>query len=269
MPLLPSAEVKVHGRLAYLLTARKVLSLTASRALHYDLLMIEYLNDNAGAVSAIATIALLIVTGWYAWTTRALLIEAQQSRLMASEPRVVAYLRAHEVHSNIVQLCIANLSGAAAIGVSASVDKVTEWPARFDFGDSKILRDLSFMRPHEVVKFDLGMGPDLFQNDEPAVFQAAIKFDSLDGRHFSFENTLKVESVAGFASWRIYGIDDVARRLEEISKTLTGFTGFKRLKVETYSAADREAENRAWKEQRERFKSQKTAQDDSGPQDEQ
>ena len=218
--------------------------------------MIGYLNHNAGAVSALATIALLLVTGWYAWTTRALLREAQQSRLMAAEPRVVAYLRVHDVHSNIVQLCIANLSGAAAVGVSASVEKVTEWPARFDFGDSKILRDLSFLRPHEVLKFDLGQGPDLFRAEVPAVFQAAVKFASLDGREYSFENTLKVESVAGFASWRIYGIDDVARRLEDIAKTLAGFSGFSRLKVETYDLHDREEEERRREEQRQRFAQQ-------------
>jgi hypothetical protein len=221
--------------------------------------MIDYLNQNAGAVTALVTIALLLVTGWYAVTTRALLREAQRTRLMAGEPRVVAYLRAHEVHQNIVQLCIANLSGAAAVGVSASVERVTEWPARFDFGDSKILRDISFLRPHEVLKFDLGMGPDLFQNEQPAVFQAAVKFESLDGRAYSFENALKVESVAGFASWRIYGIDDVARRLEEIAKTLHyGFTGFNRLKVETYTAADRAEEARVHEERRQEFTRQQT-----------
>jgi len=164
----------------------------------------------------------------------------------------VAYLRAHEVHSNIVQLCVANLSGAAAIGVSAALEKVTTWPARFDFGDSKVLRDLAFLRSHEVVKFDLGMGPDLFQDDEPAVFQIAIKFESLDGRHFAFDDTLRVESVAGFGSWRIYGIDDVARRLEEIAKTLASFTGFKRLKVDTYNAVDREKERRTWEKRQKR-----------------
>jgi len=231
--------------------------------------MIGYLNQNAGAVTALATIALLLVTGWYAWTTRALLREAQQSRLMAGEPRVVAYLRAHEVHSNIVQLCIANLSGAAAIGVTASVDKVTEWPARFDFGDSKVLRDLSFMRPHEVVRFDSGVGPDLFRNDEPAVFKAAIKFESVDGRQYAFENILKVESVAGLASWRIYGIDDVARRLEEISKTLSSFTGFRRLNVDIYSAADRAEEDRVREEQKAIRRQQQALQGRAVPQEEQ
>lgn len=227
--------------------------------------LIIYLDHHSGAVTGLATIALLLITGWYALTTRALLREARQSRLMASEPRVVAYLRAHEVHSNIVQLCIANLSGAAAVGVSASVEKVTEWPGRFDFGDSKILRDLSFLRPHEVVKFDLGMGPDLFKDEVPAVFQANVKFESLDGRAFSFENTLKVESVAGFASWRIYGIDDVARRLEDIAKTLAGFTGFSRLKVDTYSAADREEEDRLREEQRHSFRQKQTGAEEPAP----
>jgi hypothetical protein len=82
----------------------------------------------------------------------------------------------------------------------------------------------------------------------------AVKFESLDGRAFTFENTLKVESVAGFASWRIYGLDDVARRLEEIAETLHhGFTGFNRLKVETYTAADREEESRRLEERRQDF----------------
>jgi len=200
--------------------------------------MIGYLNHNAGAVTALVTIALLLVTGWYSWTTRALLREAQHSRLIASEPRVVAYLRVNEVHQNIVQLCIANLSGAAAVGVSAMINKITEWPDHFDLGDSQILRDLAFLSPHEVLKFDLGMGPDLFRNGEPAVFQSVIKYKSLDGRQFSFNEPLKVASVDGFATYRIYGVDDVARRLEEIAETLASFTGLKRLKVETYSAAD-------------------------------
>lgn len=219
----------------------------------YNALMIQYLNSNAGAVTGLATVALLLVTGWYAWTTRALLKEAQQTRMLAGEPRVVAYLRVHEVHSNMVQLCVANLSGAAAAGVTASIEKVTDWPEPFDLQDSRLLRDLKFMRPHEVLRFDLGSGPSLFRDEETAVFQARIAFESLDGRKFTFDQTLKVESVTGFGCWRIYGIDDVARRLKEIADTLKGFTGFQRLKVETYNADDREQQREEqWARHRER-----------------
>ena len=206
--------------------------------------MIAALNENAGAVTGIATVALLAVTAFYAWVTYQLLRETKLSRLFTNQPRVVAYLRVNEVHSNIVQLHIVNLSAAAATEVSATVKKITEWPEKFQLQDSKVLRDLSFMRPHEVLIFDVGMGPDLFRDGEPAAFKIQIKFSSVDGRHFYFEDQLLVESVDGFSQWQIYGIDDVARQLKDISETLKGVTGFQRLRVETYDATDREAERR-------------------------
>jgi hypothetical protein len=214
---------------------------------------LEWLNQNTGAVTGLATIALLLVTAFYAWTTYQLLSEARESRLSAGQPRVVGYLRVNEVHSNIVQLHVANLSGAAATAVSAAVDKTTEWPVKFDLQDSKILRDLSFMRPHEVLKFDLGIGPDLFRGEIPAEFKIAIKFASLDGRSYSFDDELRVESVEGHSLWQIYTIDDVARRLKEIAETLKGVTGSRRLRVETYDAKDRSEEHQAWEEQRGRY----------------
>ncbi len=225
--------------------------------------MVVYLNQNAGAVTALATIALLLVTGWYAWTTSALLKEARQTRLLSNQPRIVAYLRVHEVHTNIVQLCIANLSSAAAIGVSASIHKVAEWPEPFDLQDSKILRDLSFMRPHEVLKFDLGHGPDLFKEEIPATFKATINYISLDGRAFSNEHTLAVESVTGHSHWHIHGIDDVARRLKDISDTIKAFTGFNRLKVETFDANDRAQEQIRRDEQRAGLVQQQQAETDN------
>jgi hypothetical protein len=163
----------------------------------------------------------------------------------------------------MVQLCIANLSGAAAAGVTASIEKVTEWPADFDLQDSRLLRDLKFLRPHEVLRFDLGSGPSLFRGEETAVFQAHIVFESLDGRKFTFDDELKIESVTGFGSWRIYGIDDVARRLKDIAETLKGFRGFQRLQVETYNAADREEEDRQREEQWERHRQSQVAPENS------
>ncbi len=216
--------------------------------------LIELLNQNSGAVTALATILLLLVTGWYAFTTWALLREARQSRLLAGEPRVVGYLRVHEVHPTIVQLWISNLSGAPAVGVSATIEKTTDWPAKFDLDESVILRDLSFVRPQEVLKFDLGFGPDLFFEEKGATFEITIRFASLDGRTFSFSNELNVESVAG-SGFTIYGVDDVARSLKDISRTLKDITGSKRLRVETYDASDRVKEAAAREQLRARYRS--------------
>jgi heme-degrading monooxygenase HmoA len=212
--------------------------------------MIEALNQNAGAVTGAATVALLLVTAFYAWTTHRLFKEAKVSRMLAGEPRVVAYFRVNEVHPNIAQMCIANLSSAAAVNVSARMDKVTEWPNKFYLEDSKILRDLSYLRPHEVLRFDVGMGPDLFKNDEPAVFQVTINYSALDGRTYCFYDRLRVESIEGHSHFRIYGTDDVARRLKDIADTLKGFTGFKRVRVDTFTSRDRKEERDMHERQR-------------------
>lgn len=213
--------------------------------------MVESLNANAGAVTALVTLALLLVTGFYAWTTFDLLKEARQSRLQASEPRVVAYFRVNEVHSNIVQMHIANLSGAAATDVTAAIEKITSWPSRFSLENSKILRDLRFMRPHEVLKFDVGMGDELFEDGVPAEFQATISYSSLDGRSFVFSDRLRVESVDGFSHFRIYSMDDVARRLQEISDAFRGVIASGRIRAETYDTEDRDNEREAWRKRRE------------------
>lgn len=204
--------------------------------------MLQFLNDNSGAITGLTAILLMFITGYYTWTTHLLFAEARATRLSASEPRVVAYLRVHEVHSNIAQLCIANLSGAAATNVTARIDKITEWPDRFDLQDSKILRDLSYLRPNEVIKLDLAVGPDLFRGDDVAEFAIEISYAALDGRRFNFSETLRGESVAGHGTWRVHTIDDIARRMGEISKTLAGFSRNTRLKVETFTSTDRQRE---------------------------
>lgn len=218
--------------------------------------MFEYLNHNGGAVTALATVALLAVTGWYAFTTWALLSETKRSRILAGEPRVVGYLRAHPVHANIVQLCIANLSSAPAVGVSCQIEKISDWPEQFDLENSPILRDLSFVRAQEVVSFDLGFGPDLFVDDRGASFAFAASFAGLDGRTFDFRATLNVDSVVG-PSWKIYGVDDIARRLQDISDTLRGLTGHKRMQVDVFDSTDREHQRVLLQKRREESRAQR------------
>lgn len=147
-----------------------------------------------------------------------------------------------------MQLCIANLAGAAAAGVTAKLEKTTAWPNEFYFQDSAILRDLKYLRPHEVLSFDLGVGPDLFQDGVPACFHMRIDYTALDGRQYQFDEAVLVESVEGHSGFVIYTIDDVARRLRDIHDVLKKVSSFSRVRVETYNAADREDE----KQQRQR-----------------
>ena len=212
--------------------------------------MLAFLNQNAGAISGLVTVALLFVTIFYAWTTNQLLKEAKQTRLLSLQPRVVGYLRTNSVHQNIAQLHIANLSGAAAVAVSAKIERVTEWPTEFYLEHSEWLRDLSFLRGYETLKFDIGIGPDLYRDEQPAEFQFFVSYQGLDGRQYEFKNDLKIESISGHSAFEIYGLDDIARRAKELVDIVKRITDFRRLRVDTYSSSDRRLERRASEKQR-------------------
>ena len=214
--------------------------------------MLHFLELNSASIVAVATAAILVVTLAYAIATFLQFMEARRSRLVATTPNVVAYFRVHDVHSNMVQLHVANLTGAAARQVTVSISKLTEWPEKFDLDESNLLRDISFLRPNEILKFDVGIGPELFRDNSPARFEVQVDFESLDGRPFDYRSELRIESVLGGGNYQIYGIDDIARKLEKISKSIDGWTGFKRLRVDAYTSADRQEERRFHEEARAR-----------------
>ncbi len=69
--------------------------------------VINWLNENDGAVMGIATAVLVVITGYYAYLTRRL--------LKASDtPEIAVSLRPHEAHVNAVMLYLENIGTGAA-----------------------------------------------------------------------------------------------------------------------------------------------------------
>ena len=69
--------------------------------------VINWLNANDGAIIGIATVVLVVITGYYAYLTR--------KQLKASDtPEITISLRPHEVHVNLVMLCLENIGTGAA-----------------------------------------------------------------------------------------------------------------------------------------------------------
>lgn len=69
--------------------------------------IIEWLNTNSGAVIAIATVVLVVFASYYVYLMWRLL-------RANNTPEIVISLRLHEVHVNLVLLCIENIGTGAA-----------------------------------------------------------------------------------------------------------------------------------------------------------
>lgn len=82
--------------------------------------IIEYLNQNFGAIQSITTIVLVIITGLYVILTRKLAVVAQQ-QLAIQQPSVLAYVDTHE---RLPVVKVTNTGRATAYEVLININ----WP---------------------------------------------------------------------------------------------------------------------------------------------
>ena len=91
--------------------------------------LMEFLNTNAGAVTALLTAVLVLTTVFYALVTYWLFRETRLARLSTETPEVVAYLRPHARHISALTAHIENIGLGPAYDVQVFFE--------FSEGDAK------------------------------------------------------------------------------------------------------------------------------------
>ena len=95
---------------------------------------LEFVNKNANAITAIATVVLTITTMVYAWLTSVLAKENRRLRKEGSEPQVVAMLLPDPNELVVLNLIFANIGKGAAYDVRISLEFDEE-----DFAKHKVI----------------------------------------------------------------------------------------------------------------------------------
>ena len=107
--------------------------------------LIDGLNGNAGAITGIATVVLVAITGYYARVTKKMLDENKQMRLDAQKPNIEIYLyterdRTLQMLGVIkVRLHVDNIGAGTAYDVQFIVDP------SFCIHDSLAVEDIPFL----------------------------------------------------------------------------------------------------------------------------
>ena len=104
--------------------------------------VINWLNSNSGAITAIATVVLVGITAFYAWVTH-------QMRLDAQKPEIAIYLRAEKealIHPDIpsTNICVYLYVENIRMGPAYDVEFTTD--LSFTFPDQRSLGDVPFLR---------------------------------------------------------------------------------------------------------------------------
>lgn len=82
--------------------------------------MISYLDQHNGAVTAIATVALTVITAIYAFLTRRMVLEMQKAR----EPFITIDM---ELPDPMLRVIVANLGQSPARNIRFSIEKDLAW----------------------------------------------------------------------------------------------------------------------------------------------
>ena len=107
--------------------------------------LMEYLNNNSGAIIAIATVGLVIITAYYARTTKKTLEQNQQMRADAQKPAIAAYPAEYNDPYGCVGLVFENTGAGPALDVKFDFDR------DFKISSDRTLESVGFLQGADYI----------------------------------------------------------------------------------------------------------------------
>ena len=190
------------------------------------MIVVDWLNANAGSVTAVATAVIAVSTVITAWLTRNLAKENRLLREAGTEPRVVAYLKLDPYRANVIKFVLANVGYGPARNVEFTFQADE---GDFESHDVQIRnssdRTLTTMLPQgERIETFFGIGPSLMEEPRLRPINVSVRFENLNGRDFSDEYSLDVSQFIGFTVLGSPPEYEIAQTLKKIEKGIGQLT---------------------------------------------
>jgi hypothetical protein len=185
--------------------------------------LMQFLNTNAGAVTALLTAVLVLTTVFYAIVTYWLFRETRLARLSTETPEVVAYLRPHERHISALTAHIENIGLGPAYNVQVFFE--------FSQGDADKYqlqhlppepRHLTNVMPaRSSLKTSIGTYYELVEKEgEISPFKIHIHYKDSRGRKHRFVETFSPRTFEWLSVLGKPITEEIAEGLQEAAKSL-------------------------------------------------
>lgn len=230
--------------------------------------MLDFLNQNSGALTVIFTFVVTLSTVVYAVLTAMLVAETRRMREAQTEPRVEVVIKPREEWIGLIHVYVRNIGLGPAYDISFDIKAESgEEGAQAlidDFTQTHFFKTgLRYLSPgHEAVS---GYS-QLTEKKIEAVLVFEVKYRSATSK--TFEERFRTD-FAEFKGQTQIGkphLYAIAQHLEKIQQDIHHLaTGFRRIKADVYDSEDRETERKESEEHRPHLPTQnkKTAGDDS------
>lgn len=213
--------------------------------------LLAFLNTNSGAINVIFSSVVTIATAVYAVLTWKLVSETRQMRQVQTEPKIEITLRSVDEAIHIQRLHVRNIGLGPAMqltirpkvlageeGAQSLINELTQT----NFFTSGI----SYLGPGEQRYSHYTQMTENFEAKIASVIAFELKYKSATG--LNYKETLIIDMSEHKGSYQLGKphLYSIALSLEKIQKDIDRIvSGFKRVRVDVYTSADRESEQAA------------------------
>lgn len=222
--------------------------------------LLYYLNQNSGAITLLFTAVVALSAVVYALLTAVLVIETKKIREVQTEPLIEIIIEPLEEAINIIRLRIKNigLGPAKKMSFKSNVLKGGEGAQKLlsEFTDANFFKKgLTYLGPNQQVHSKYTKMSENFEQKIKSILQFDIKYESITGKPYNETSVIDLSEMKGMSQLGTPNLYSIAKSLEKIQKNLYHITsGFKKIKTDVYTHADRENERELIKQHMEELK---------------
>ena len=223
--------------------------------------LLQYLNQNSGALTVVFTAIVTLSTIVYAVLTAFLVIETKKMRKVQTEPIIEIVVEPLEQAINIIRLRIKNigLGPAKNVKFKSNVLDGGEGAEKLlsEFTDVNFFTTgLSYLGPNQQVHSKHIQMTDDFEGKIKSVLQFEIDYKSITGKTYEEKTLIDLSEMKGMSQLGTPNLYSIANSLEKIQKDINQITcGYKKFKTDIYTKADRDKERELIEQGREKRKS--------------
>jgi hypothetical protein len=217
---------------------------------------LDQVNKNAGALSAIFSGVVTVATVIYAWLTAKLVNETRRMREAQTEPHIQVAYRTRDEWINLLDVAVRNIGLGPAYDITFQLRAEHISDEKNDLVDSLgklgcFSKGLAYLGPNqEFSSFWTSLMDGHASKLDTRVF-VTCRYRNATGTRYEVQCVLDLSELKGISRIGEPPLLKIGKQLESMAKDLNHLmTGFKRLKVDAFTQADRDAERVAWEAER-------------------
>ncbi|MBK7052034.1 MAG: hypothetical protein IPH54_15740 [Rhodoferax sp.] len=228
---------------------------------------VDFLNQNAGALSTVFAGIVMFATVVYAVLTASLVKETRQMREVQTEPRIEITACPSPEFVSIITLRVRNIGLGPAYDVCFKLrgEAETEGENELiqDFSKSQFLeRGLRYLGPGQELRSRYTQMTQNYEGKIKARLVVDASYRSTAGKSYSHAIPIYFEEFEGYGTVGTPPLHAIAKAMEKMEKNLDQLaTGYRRLRVDTYSQMDRSKEAEVWEQYRQEASTRSSTRD--------